>query len=110
MVLSDPAMEDALYDIESMRWFINIELGEKPVPNETTTLNFRRLLEKNQLTVEVFEKVNEYLEEHGLLLRGGSTIDTTIISATSSTKNREKSRDTEISSTKKGNTWRNKLL
>ena len=73
--LSDPAMEDALYDIESMCRFTNIELGEEPVPDETIILNFRRLLENNQLAVEVFEKVNEYLEEQGLLLREGSIVD-----------------------------------
>jgi len=104
--LSDPAMEDALYDIESMRRFANIELEGEPVPDETTILNFRRLLEQHQLTSELFEEVNEFLRDKGLLLKGGSIVDATIISAPSSTKNREKSRDSQMSSTKKGNTWR----
>lgn len=103
--LSDPAMEDSLYDIESMRRFAGIELGEEPVPDETTILNFRRLLEQHQLTSALFKEVNTFLGERGLLLRGGSIVDATIISAPSSTKNREKSRDPEMSSTKKGNTW-----
>lgn len=103
--LSDPAMEDSLYDIESMRRFANIELGEDPVPDETTILNFRRLLELHQLTTELLENVNEFLEERGLLLRGGSIVDASIVSAPSSTKNREKKRDSEMSSTCKGNKW-----
>ena len=103
--LSDPAMEDSLYDIESMRRFANIELGEDPVPDETTILHFRRLLENHQLTAKLFEDVNAFLEEKGLLLRGGSIVDASIISAPSSTKNREKKRDPKMSSTKKGNTW-----
>ena len=84
--LSDPAMEDALYDIESMRRFANIELGEDPVPDETTILNFRRLLEEHHLTAELLEVVNEFLEERGLLLRGGSMVDASIVSAPSSTR------------------------
>jgi IS5 family transposase len=103
--LSDPAMEDALYDIESMRRFANIELGGDPVPDETTILNFRRLLEEHHLTAELLEVVNEFLEERGLLLRGGSIVDASIVSAPSSTKNRQKSRDPEMSSTRKGNRW-----
>ena len=103
--LSDPAMEEALYDIESMRRFAGIELVEEPVPEETTILNFRRLLERQQLTSVLFEEVNKFLGEQGLLLRGGSIVDATLISSPSSTKNREKSRDSEMSSTKKGNKW-----
>jgi len=103
--LSDPAMEDSLYDIESMRRFANIELGEDPVPDETTILHFRRLLEQHQLTAKLLEDVNVFLEEKGLLLKGGSIVDASIISAPSSTKNRGKKRDMEMSSTKKGNKW-----
>jgi IS5 family transposase len=103
--LSDPAMEDSLYDIESMRRFANIELGEDPVPDETTILHFRRLLEQHQLTAKLLEDVNAFLEEKGLLLKGGSIVDASIISAPSSTKNRGKKRDMEMSSTKKGNKW-----
>jgi len=103
--LSDPGMEEALYDIESMRRFAGIELVEEPVPDETTILNFRRLLEQHHLTASLFEEVNEVLRERGLLLQGGSIVDATIVSSSSSTKNRQKSRDTQMSSTKKGNRW-----
>ncbi len=103
--LSDPAMEDSLYDIESMRRFATIELGEDPVPDETTILHFRRLLEQHKLTAKLLEDVNAFLEEKGLLLRGGSIVDASIIPAPSSTKNQGKNRDTKMSSTKKGNTW-----
>ncbi|NOR71739.1 MAG: IS5 family transposase [Methylomarinum sp.] len=103
--LSDPAAEESLYDIESMRRFAGLELGDDAIPDETTILNFRHLLEKHHLTSGIFEDVNIYLEEQGLLLAGGSIVDATIIHAPSSTKNKEKKRDPEMSSTKKGNTW-----
>ena len=69
--LSDPGMEDALYDSESMRRFAGIELGEDSVPDETTILKFRHLLEKHQLTRKLFEKANEYLRARGLMVREG---------------------------------------
>ena len=103
--LSDPGMEDALYDIESMRRFANIELGEDPVPDETTILHFRRLLERHQLTVQILKEVNTFLGDRGLLLKGGSIVDASIVTSPSSTKNREKKRNREMSSTKKGNQW-----
>jgi IS5 family transposase len=103
--LSDPAMEDSLYDSESMRRFARIELGDTPVPDETTILNFRHLLEKHDLTKQLFEAVNGHLEGKGLLLREGTIVDATIISAPPSTKNREKKRDPEMKQTKKGNQW-----
>ena len=103
--LSDPAMEDSLYDIESMRRFANIEMGEDPVPDETTILNFRRLLEQHQLTAQLLEDINAFLEDKGLLLKGGSIVDASIIPAPSSTKNRGKKRNPEMSSTQKGNKW-----
>lgn len=103
--LSDPAAEESLYDIESMRRFAGLELGEDAIPDETTILNFRQLLEKHKLTSKIFEDVKVYLEEQGFLLAGGSIVDTTIIHAPSSTKNKDKKRDPEMSSTKKGNTW-----
>ena len=103
--LSDPAAEESLYDIESMRRFVGLELGDDAIPDETTILNFRHLLEKHHLTSDIFEDVNVYLQEQGLLLAGGSIVDATIIHAPSSTKNKEKKRDPEMSSTKKGNTW-----
>ena len=103
--LSDPAMEDALYDIESMRRFADIDIEVDVVPDETTILNFRHLLEKHNLTKHIFEKIKKYLTEKGLLLREGTIVDATIISAPSSTKNREKIRDPEMRSTRKGNQY-----
>lgn len=103
--LSDPAMEDSLYDIESMRRFAGIDLEVDVVPDETTILNFRHLLEKHDLTKKLFNKTKRYLTEKGLMLREGTIVDATIINAPSSTKNREKSRDKEMKQTKKGNQW-----
>lgn len=103
--LSDPAMEDSLYDIESMRRFAGIDLEIDVVPDETTILNFRHLLEKHNLTKKIFDKTRRYLTEKGLLLREGTIVDATIINAPSSTKNQEKTRDPEMSSTRKGNQY-----
>lgn len=103
--LSDPGVEEALYDMESMRRFVGLELGEDAIPDETTVLNFRHLLEAHNLTSAVFEAVKAYLGEQGLLLSGGSIVDATIVHSPSSTKNQRKERDPEMSSTKKGNTW-----
>jgi IS5 family transposase len=103
--LSDPAMEDALYDIESMRRFAGIDLEADEVPDETTILHFRHLLEKHNLTKELFEQINRHLTARGLLVREGTIVDATIINAPSSTKNREKVRDPEMKQTKKGNQW-----
>lgn len=103
--LSDPGVEEALYDMESMRRFAGLELGEEAIPDETTILNFRHLLEQHNLTGAVFEAVKAYLTEQGLLLAGGSIVDATIIHAPSSTKNQSKQRDPDMSSSKKGNTW-----
>jgi len=101
--LSDPAMEDALYDIESLRRFAGIDMETDAIPDETTILNFRHLLEKHELTKQIFEKTQWYLKEKGLLLREGTIVDATIINAPSSTKNRENARDKEMKQTKKGN-------
>jgi IS5 family transposase len=103
--LSDPAMEDSLYDIESMRRFADIDLEVDVIPDETTILNFRHLLERHDLTKKIFEKTQHYLSEKGLLLREGTIVDATIINAPSSTKNRDKTRDKEMKQTKKGNQW-----
>lgn len=103
--LSDPAMEDALYDIESMRRFADINLETDVIPDETTILHFRHLLEKHELTKKIFEKTQKYLTEKGLLLREGTIVDATIINAPSSTKNRDNTRDKEMKQTKKGNQW-----
>jgi IS5 family transposase len=103
--MSDPAMEDALYDIESMRRFADIDIEVDVIPDETTILNFRHLLERNNLTKKIFEKTQQYLSEKGLLLREGTIVDATIINAPSSTKNQDKTRDREMRQTKKGNQW-----
>jgi IS5 family transposase len=103
--LSDPAMEDALYDIESMRRFADIDIEVDVIPDETTILNFRHILERHNLTKQIFEKTQRYLSEKGLLLREGTIVDATIINAPSSTKNQDKMRDREMRQTKKGNQW-----
>jgi len=94
--LWDPQAEEALYDIELMRRFAGIELAEDAIPDETTILHFRHLLEKHQLTEKIFAEVRTLLEEKRLLLKSGTIVDATIISAASSTKNETKSRDPEM--------------
>ncbi|MEH6561135.1 MAG: IS5 family transposase [Marinobacter sp.] len=101
--LSDPAMEDALYEIESMRRFAGLRLDR--LPDETTILNFRRFLERHDLGSALFEEVNRHLQSHGLVLREGSIVDATIISAPSSTKNKASKRDPEMHQTHRGNQW-----
>jgi IS5 family transposase len=103
--LSDPAAEDAIYDIESMRRFVGIELGEDTIPDESTILRFRHLLEEHELTKAVFAEVRTLLEKKGVLLKQGTIVDATIIAAPSSTKNSTESRDPEMKQTKKGNAW-----
>ena len=103
--LSDPAMEDALYDIESMRRFAGIDIESDVIPDETTILHFRHLLERHELTKKIFEKTQRYLSDKGFLLREGTIVDATIINAPSSTKNQDKTRDKEMRQTKKGNQW-----
>jgi IS5 family transposase len=103
--LSDPMAEEMLYDSEAMRWFAGIELGDDRIPDETTILNFRHLLERHELTEALFAVVNAHLSDKGITLRAGTLVDATIIDAPSSTKNRSKARDPEMSSTKKGNDW-----
>lgn len=103
--LSDPMAEEMLYDSEAMRQFAGIELGDDRIPDETTILNFRHLLEKHQLTEQLFTEVNRHLADQGITLRSGTLVDATIIDAPSSTKNEDKARDPEMSSTKKGNEW-----
>src|SRR5438309_7479376 len=84
--LSDPAAEDALYDSESMRRFVGLELSEDAIPDESTILHFRHLLEAHQLTEAMFALVRGLLESRGLLLKSGTVVDATIIAAPSSTK------------------------
>lgn len=103
--LSDPQAEDALYDSEAIRRFVGVELGDEAVPDETTILHFRHLLERHHLTEQVFGTVLQLLEERQLLLKAGTIVDATIISAPSSTKNAARQRDPEMRQTRKGNTW-----
>ena len=88
-----------------MRRFAGIDLGDDAIPDETTILHFRHLLERHKLTEKIFDKTRHYLSDKGLLLRKGTIVDATIINAPSSTKNRERSRDAEMKQTKKGNRW-----
>lgn len=101
--LSDPAAEESLYDIESMRRFAQLELGKDPIPDETTILNFRRLIQENDLATIMFEDINAYLIDKGIKVSQGSMVDATIIQASSSTKNSKKQRDPEMKSTRKNN-------
>ncbi len=103
--LSDPGAEEALYDIHSMRNFAGLELGRNAIPDETTILNFRHLLEHHHLTKALFAAVKSYLEERSLLMRGGTIMDATLIAASPSTKNRDGKRDPDMSQSKKGNQW-----
>jgi IS5 family transposase len=103
--LSDPAMEDSLYDSESMRRFAGIELSEDAIPDETTILRFRHLLETHYLTQAIFSQIRTLLEQKRLLLKSGTIVDATIIEAPPSTKNEEQARDPEMHQTKKGKEW-----
>jgi len=103
--LSDPQAEDAIYDSESMRRFAGVELSDDVVPDESTILRFRHLLEKHKLTEAMFEQINGVLEQKGLLLRSGTIVDATMIAAPSSTKNSTSSRDPEMRQAKKGHMW-----
>ena len=103
--LADEACEDALYDTPVFRDFCRIDLGRERVPDATTLLNFRHLLEKHEIGLALFAKVGELLLKGGLKLSGGTIVDATISAAPSSTKNEEKARDPEMHQTKKGNQW-----
>ena len=103
--LSDRQMEDALYEIESMRWFAGFSGVTDALPDETTILNFRHLLEKHELTAVLLEAINAHLKTQGLLVSKGTMVDATLIHAPSSTKNREQARDPEMHQTKKGKQW-----
>ena len=99
--LSDPMAEEAIYDVESMRRFVGVDT----VPDETTILRFRHLLEQHKLTAGIFEIVQKLLTERRLLLRSGTIVDATLIDAPSSTKNQARQRDPEMKSTRKGKNW-----
>lgn len=103
--LSDPAVEEALYDSRAMRRFVGIDLGREPAPDETTVCNFRHLLEAHNLGDQLFALINAYLQENGLKVSTGTIVDATIIDAPSSTKNKDGERDPEMHQTRKGNQW-----
>jgi len=103
--LADEACEDALYDIQAFRDFCRIDLGHERVPDATTLLHFRHLLERHQLGHALFAKVGELLLANGMKLSGGTIVDATLIAAPPSTKNQDKRRDPEMHQTKKGNEW-----
>ena len=103
--LSDPAVEEALYDSTSMRRFVGIDLGQEGAPDETTVCKFRHLLEQHGLADTIFAVVKAHLSKQGMKLSQGTIVDATIIAAPSSTKNRDKKRDPDMHQTRKGNQW-----
>ena len=104
--LSDEGVEDAIYDSYAFRKFMGINFNEEQVPDATTLLKFRHLLEENHLGEQMFKAINYVLEQGGAMMKGGTIVDATIINAPSSTKNAEKARDPEMNQTKKSNEWR----
>ena len=103
--LADEALEDAIYDSQAMRLFVGIDLSQEGVPDATTLLKFRHLLERHDLTRGIFAEVNAMLMEQKCLMREGTIVDATIIAAPTSTKNKSRQRDPEMHQTKKGNQW-----
>lgn len=103
--LSDEGVEEAIYDSYAMRRFMGLDFAVEQVPDATTLLHFRHLLEKHKLGEKLFESQNEIFEAEGWIMRGGSIVDATIIAAPSSTKNASGTRDPEMRQTKKGNQW-----
>ena len=105
--LADEALEDAIYDSQAMRLrlFVGIDLSQEGVPDATTLLKFRHLLEKHDLTRGIFEEITTKLSEQKCLMKEGTIVDATIIAAPSSTKNQSRQRDPEMHQTKKGNQW-----
>ena len=103
--LSDPAMEEALHDMPVFREFAGLEGWDERLPDETTILRFRHLLEKHRLGEQIFETVKAHLSNRGMTMRQGTIVDATVIAAPSSTKNKAGERDPEMHQTKKGNQW-----
>ena len=103
--LSDEGIEDAIYDSYAMRTFMHIDFMNQQVPDATTLLKFRHLLEENKIGEKIFADVNQRLDNAGLIMHGGTIVDATIIASTPSTKNKEKKRDPEMHQVKKGNQW-----
>ena len=104
--LSDEGIEDAIYDSYAFRKFMGINFVDEQVPDATTLLKFRHLLEKNHLGEQMFKAISYVLDQGGAMMKGGTIVDATIINAPSTTKNEEKARDPEMHQTKKGNEWR----
>ena len=103
--LSDPGVEEALYDSRAMRQFVGIDLGREPAPDETTVCKFRHLLEREQLGKALFAEVNAHLHRQGVKVSTGTIVDASIISAPTSTRNKEQQRDPQMGSSKKGDQW-----
>ena len=103
--LSDEGIEDAIYDSYAFRTFMKIDFTSEQVPDATTLCKFRKLLVDNNIAKDIFETIQDFLTQHGRIMRGGTVIDATIIDAPSSTKNQDKARDPEMHQTKKGNQW-----
>ena len=103
--LSDPAMEEALHDVPLYREFAGLDNWHTRLPDESTILRFRHLLEQHKLAEQMFKLINELLTARGLLLKAGTAVDATLIAAPSSTKNKDKARDPEMHSSKKGDNW-----
>lgn len=103
--LSDEGIEDAIYDSYAMRSFMHLDFLTEQVPDATTLLHFRHLIEENKIGKRIFDDVKSRLEKAGLIMHGGSIVDATIIASPSSTKNKEGKRDPEMHQTKKGNQW-----
>lgn len=103
--LSDEGIEDSIYDSYAMRSFMHIDFTEQQVPDATTLLKFRHMLEKNKIGEKIFADVNDRLDKAGLMMHGGTIVDATIVAAPKSTKNQDRKRDPEMHQTKKGNEW-----
>lgn len=103
--LSDAGIEDAIYDSYAMRGFMHLDFLTEQVPDATTLLHFRHLIEGNRIGEKIFADVKARLEKAGLMMHGGTIVDATIIAAPSSTKNKEGKRDPEMHQTRKGNQW-----
>jgi transposase, IS5 family len=103
--LSDPGVEEALYESPALRRFVGVDLGVAPVPDETTICRFRHLLEKHGLGAQMLETVNHHLAGKGIHIATGTIVDATIIHAPSSTKNQSGERDPEMHQTRKGQQW-----
>ena len=103
--LSDEGIEDSIYDSYAMRSFMHMDFNEQQVPDATTLLRFRHMLEKNRIGEKIFADVNKRLDEAGLMMHGGTIVDASLIAAPKSTKNQEGKRDPEMHQTRKGNEW-----